>query len=263
MTKRSSSKGTFREFVTTASSSSTQSHRKDRSLSAAALTLSPVNSTDDNSPDDNDVSDDSILDRRAGLRRSTTRQKISSLSESINETALIVQETDAEGGDGGPEGRVYYPLKLEPSEHPYFRRVFYFRHRLDARSPLLKEEIREQVKNDGCWDSNRCTYSDILSSLVDFHRIRVTFKGTSAVSNALVFAQKVYAIEDVYVGWQFGQIFYEKERSWLRKLLWRAPMAKQQERDHEREDDDNLILDKRLIHDILPQPGGGQEPIIG
>jgi len=31
---------------------------------------------------------------------------------------------------------------------------------------------------------------------VDFHRIRLTFKGTSAVSNALVFAQKLYTIED-------------------------------------------------------------------
>ena len=28
-------------------------------------------------------------------------------------------------------------------------------------------------------------------------------------------------------------------------------------------DDDKLILDKRLIHDILPQQGGGQEPIGG
>lgn len=73
---------------------------------------------------------------------------------------------------------------------------------------------------------------------------------------------KVYSIEDVYVGWQFGQIFYEKEKSWFRRL-WRQLKTKEEDGDEEHGDDENLLLDKRLIHDITPQPGGGQEPIEG
>ena len=154
-------------------------------------------------------------------------------------------------------------MALEPSDHPYFRRVWYLRHTLNARSPLLKQSVREKIKKDGGWDARNYRYQDILASLVDFYRIRITFKGISAVSNALVFAQKVYMIEDVYVGWQFGQIFYEKDRwRWFRRL-WRSSKMKQEEGEDGSGDDDHLTLDKRLIHDILPQPGGGQEPIEG
>ena len=101
-----------------------------------------------------------------------------------------------------------------------------------------------------------------MASLVDFHRIRVTFKGTSSVSNSLAFAQKVYTIEDVYIGWQFGQIFYEKEswEGWFKRWS-KAPMTNHDEGENDRRDNDNLMLDKRLIHDILPQPGCGHEPI--
>ena len=68
-------------------------------------------------------------------------------------------------------------------------------------------------------------------------------------------------MEDMYVGWQFGQIFYEKERwKWFQRL-WRSSKMKQEEAGDD--NGDHLILDKRLIHDILPQSGGGHEPIEG
>ena len=75
-----------------------------------------------------------------------------------------------------------------------------------------------------------------------------------------VFAQKIYSMQDVYVGWQFGQIFYRKDRwSWFHRLLpYRTPLKECVD-----DDDDDLMLDKRLIHDILPQQGGGQEPLEG
>merc|ERR1712194_654364 len=95
---------------------------------------------------------------------------------------MLVQETDS---NGKAEGRVYYPLELEPSEHPYFKSVWYFRHILNAHSPLLTRCVREQIKRDGGWDIRISTYQDILASLVNFRRIRITFKGTSAVSNSL------------------------------------------------------------------------------
>lgn len=173
--------------------------------------------------------------------------------------AMVVQETDHDEQGGGPEGRVYYPLELEPSEHPYFQRVWYLRHTLNGHSPLLNQSTRRKIKKDGGWDARNHRYQDILASLSNFHRIRIVFKGTSAVSNSLVFAQKVYTMEDIYVGWQFGQIFYKKERwRWFHTLL-RTPERKQKEGGDC--DSEHLMLDKRLIHDIVPQQGGGQEPI--
>jgi len=74
-----------------------------------------------------------------------------------------------------------------------------------------------------------------------------------------VFAQKIYSMEDVYVGWQFGQIFYQKDRKWLHRLLRSA-----KKKAEEGIGNDNIfVLDKELIHDILPQQGGGHEPIQG
>lgn len=55
----------------------------------------------------------------------------------------------------------------------------------------------------------------------------------------------------------FLTFFFKKERNWFRRL-WRPSAKKQEEED---DNDDSLVLDKRLIHDILPQLGGGQEPL--
>ena len=235
-------------------------------------------------PKDEDEDHHSSLERTY-LPRAENLLRNADFSKSIVATALVVQESDlAIDKGGGPEGRVYYPLNLgkkrcifqweslllsklntlplhslEPSDHPYLRRVWYIRHTLDARSPLLKQSVRDKIKKDGGWDVQKCKYQDMLASLVDFYRIRVTFKGVSAVSNALVFAQKVYDLEDIYVGYQFGQIFYEKERwKWFRRLLRITPeKVKQEGGGDDNIDDENLMLDKRLIHDILPQMGGG------
>ncbi|KAL7473042.1 hypothetical protein ACHAXS_013455 [Conticribra weissflogii] len=167
------------------------------------------------------------------------------------------------GKGAHPEGRIYYPLTLEPSEHPYFRRVWYIRHTLNAKSPLLKLSVREKIRVNKGWDPDLCSYEHILASLVEFHRLRITFKGTSAVSNKVVYAQKLYTMEDVFVGWQFGQIFYEKQ-NWTRfRRWWGDGSDKELETEARDDDDSNLMLDKRLIHDIVPQPGGNHEPIEG
>ncbi|KAL7555146.1 hypothetical protein ACHAWF_018750 [Thalassiosira exigua] len=232
------SQGTFREYV-----ASTTSH-KDSTHS----NLSPT--------EEGSVSKTSEKGRGKELFA-----KRGSMGPSLRATAMEVQETDMDGEkDKGAEGRIYYPLNLEPKSHPYFRRVWYIRHTLNEKSPLLKRHVREQIKRDQGWSASRHVHQDIRSSLVDFHRIRLTFKGTSAMSNAMVFSQKVYTFEDVYIGWQFGQIFHERERwKWLK--FW-AP-KKMLEEDESNIDEDDLVLDKRLIHDILPQSGGGQEPIEG
>ncbi|KAL7482716.1 hypothetical protein ACHAW6_008382 [Cyclotella cf. meneghiniana] len=178
-------------------------------------------------------------------------------------TAVTVQEEDSGiGKQAGPEGRVYFPLTLEPSSHPYFRRVWYIRHILDDRSPMLKPSVRNKIKNG--WDPSLCTYTDILSCLVDFRIIRMTLKGNSAVTNSMVFAQKVYTKDDLFVGWQFSDIFYKRDRGrWWKRLLWQQEDSEVQNMDENEIDDCDLVLDKRLIHDILPQRDGDNEPIEG
>ena len=126
----------------------------------------------------------------------TKRQesRMTGLTDSIVQTAIIVQENDNNNDNNGqqatPEGRVFFPLELEPSTNPYMNRVWYLRHTLNAKSPLLKYSVREKLKRDGVWDEE-LTYQDILLSLVDFDKINVSFKGTSSASNSLLFTQKV------------------------------------------------------------------------
>ena len=170
--------------------------------------------------------------------------------DSVLQGPHFVQETDS---GTSTEGRVYYPLSLEPAEHPYFEKIWYVRHKLDARSPLLKASVREQLKRrGGVWTGDiprqTLTHQDIMKSLVDFHRIRITFNGTAS-SNSLIFAMKVYYNEDVYIGWQFVDLFYEKV-GWLFR-----------NKPKDEDSDERHMLDKRLINDIIPQPGGGQEPL--
>ena len=129
---------------------------------------------------------------RPSARTRRHQMGIIGLTDSIKQTAIVVQENDnGKGQQVTPEGRIFFPLELEPSENPYMNRVWYLRHTLNAKSPLLRYSIREKLKRDGVWDAELNTYQDIMASLVDFHKISVTFRGTSAASNHLLFQQKV------------------------------------------------------------------------
>ena len=129
---------------------------------------------------------------RPSSRSRSQRLGMVGLTESIKQTAVIVQENDnGKGQQVTPEGRVFFPLELEPSTNPYMNRVWYLRHTLNAKSPLLRYSVREKLKRDGVWDAELNTYQDIIASLVDFHKISFTFKGTSSASNHLLFQQKV------------------------------------------------------------------------
>ncbi len=49
--------------------------------------------------------------------------------------------------------KAYYQFALTPDSHPHFSRIWYARHVLNAESPLLKREIRDEiVKEGGKWD---------------------------------------------------------------------------------------------------------------
>ena len=70
----------------------------------------------------------------------------------------------------------------------------------------------------------------------------------------------MYEYEDVVVGWRFANMVYEKESKhrWWRRLF---PFGLGSEKtDKERgQSDTNTKVDKALIHDIVPQPGGDYE----
>ena len=125
------------------------------------------------------------------------------------------------------EKKVYYPISLSPDSHPHFSRIWYARHTLNAESPLLKREIRDDiVANGGKWDKGKSGFNEscgfaywlifsvyldyncweeIRRCLSEFITLRITLSGTSAVSAADVYGEHVYEYDDVCVGWRFGE----------------------------------------------------------
>lgn len=182
------------------------SKRKQKFYNAAKAAMKPNASarlynfssfgSDESSPREEENADVSLENVATARRRTRSAERLNRqqicLSESIKQTAIIVQENDTgKGQQGTPEGRIYFPLELDQSTNPYMNKVWYLRHTLDAKSPLLRYSVREKLKRDGVWDAELNTYQDIIASLVDFHKISITFKGTSSASNSLLFTQKV------------------------------------------------------------------------
>jgi|EP01083_Nonionella_stella_P002247 hypothetical protein len=143
-------------------------------------------------------------------------------------------------------------LKVEPNTNPFFRRVWYVRHKLDVDSPLLTPDAKERIiSNHGRWPIEFNDHNVIRESLVPFRQIVVTFSGTSIVTMEHVFAYASYIFDDIYIGWQFARVFYSLSTS-----------DDTSTNDSSRYLDEALVhIDRTLIHDIVPQSGGGNEPI--
>ena len=96
--------------------------------------------------------------------------------------------------------KVYYKLPFKPAFNPYFNRVWILQHTLDSSSPLLRREIRKELRmrgKDAGWDPSLNSHQSIRSSLVEFNSIRVVLNGGSALSKSEVYAEKVYSYHDV------------------------------------------------------------------
>mmetsp|Transcript_14695 Transcript_14695/g.30798 ORF Transcript_14695/g.30798 Transcript_14695/m.30798 type:complete len:538 (+) Transcript_14695:488-2101(+) len=131
--------------------------------------------------------------------------------------------------------RVFCKLELDAEEHPYFRRVWFGRHRLDENSPLLTQAAKERIKmNGGYWPADMNNYQTIKKSL-HFRHILVNMNGTSNANAMTVYAQKVYDLVDVNIGYRFVPMNYH---------------------------DDNGVLktDSYLLNAVCQQRGGGAEP---
>ena len=131
--------------------------------------------------------------------------------------------------------RIFCKLSLDANEHPFFRRVWFGRHRLDENSPLLTRAARNRVKmNGGFWPADMNNYQSIKKSL-HFRHILVCISGTSNANATSVYAQKVYSLVDVNVGYRFVPMNYHTA-------------------------DGTLKTDPYLLNAVFQQRGGGAEP---
>ncbi|KAL7461187.1 hypothetical protein ACHAXS_001609 [Conticribra weissflogii] len=166
------------------------------------------------------------------------------------------------------EKKVYYPITLSPNTHPHFSRIWYARHVLNEESPLLKREVRDMIAAEKQWDPDFNSWREIRDCLNPFISLRVTLSGTSAVSASTVFAEHVYEFDDVCVGWRFANMVYEKKVGIYNRSWWRRfgrPFGLPGESVPTEGQDDNpdmkTKVDRDLLHDIVPQPGGDFEPM--
>lgn len=88
-----------------------------------------------------------------------------------------------------------YSLEVEPNNNPLFSRVWYVRHTLNERSPLLKPEIRKRIiTNHGRWPLGLRDPTSIRNAL-EFRQFVVTLNGSSMVTLEHVFYAKTYIFE--------------------------------------------------------------------
>jgi hypothetical protein len=131
---------------------------------------------------------------------------------------------------------IYSKLDIETDSHPFFKRMWILRHRLDEKSPLLDVQAREMIlANGGYWPPELNDHQSVRNHL-GFNEIMVTLSGTDHVSGNTQYSQKTYDFVDVNIGWRFANalVFDKNTRS--------------------------LGVDLTLINDVLEQHGGGAEP---
>lgn len=135
--------------------------------------------------------------------------------------------------------RIFSKLDVETPDHPFFKRVWIVRHRLDDTSPLLKSHARQLVRdNNGYWPQTLCNHAAVREA-IHFDQILVSMSGTSNADANSVYAQKAYDFSDVCIGYRFVN------------QLYRDPT------------DGSLRVDTRLINDVTEQAGLGGEPLSG
>ena len=162
------------------------------------------------------------------------RSSFAEIAKTIRE-ANKKEERDAFHDPDSKQTHMFTSIALEVNTHPNFNRTWYGRHRLDENSPLLTPALRSRIKKaGGYWPSDMNNYQSIKNSL-HFRHILVCISGTSNATATTVYAQKVYDLVDVNVGYRFVPMNY-------------------------RADDGSLRTDEYLLNAVCEQRGGGAEP---
>ena len=126
-------------------------------------------------------------------------------------------------------------LDCESLDHPFFKRVFTIRHRLDEYSPLLKVGPKLMLQaNDGYWPHELNDAKSVRES-IHFDEIIIRLTGLSNADANTVFSHTVYDFSDLRVGYQFSHMLYRSV------------------------DDGSLRANTSLLSSVVEQEGGGGE----
>ena len=187
----------------------------------------------------------SVLNRFPSVKKGKKerkRQDSGSVLFTNNMQHVSMRNTDTQAFEEDPSGKIIpkkilSKLEVECPDHPFFRRIWLVRHTLDMNSLLLKPHVRNMLRrNHGFWPKELNNYESIRASIA-FDQILVSLSGTSNADANSVYAQHVYHMVDVNVGYRFVN------------ALYRHP------------NDDSLLVDQKLINDVMEQAGGGGEPL--
>mmetsp|Transcript_3759 Transcript_3759/g.6934 ORF Transcript_3759/g.6934 Transcript_3759/m.6934 type:complete len:419 (-) Transcript_3759:47-1303(-) len=137
---------------------------------------------------------------------------------------------------------IYSRVELENDSHPFFKRIWTLRHRLNKDSPLLNGEgamILERFHANGGkgWPPELNSYQK-LREIVTFEDISVTLSGTDHTTGNSVYGNTSYTSSDLVVGYRFANALMKSERT------------------------GEVGVDLLLVNDVLEQHGGGGEPLV-
>ncbi|KAL7540313.1 hypothetical protein ACHAXR_010015, partial [Thalassiosira sp. AJA248-18] len=108
----------------------------------------------------------------------------------------------------------YVRVNLVDCEHPFFGRVWHGVHILDSTSPLLSDNAKQRIKeNGGSWPEAWLDRPAKIRRKLDFHSLVITVAGVSNVSACTVHAYKRYKFKDVIIGFDYAPLVYENESS--------------------------------------------------
>ena len=182
-------------------------------------------------PSDPPLSPEAALEARLEMEYKDLIEDVRKLTESNRHIAL----TEDVSNCLTPQ-LIYSKLDIQTNNHPFFKRVWIVRHKLDETSPLLSNAASDMVKaNDGYWPEELNSHEKVREH-IQFNEIMVTLNGTSNVSGTNVYSQKTYDFVDMNIGYRFAN------------MLVQDPNTKQ------------IGVDISLINDVLEQHGGGAEP---
>lgn len=139
-------------------------------------------------------------------------------------------------------------MNISPNKLLYLiRGSGYFEHTLDENSPLLKDSVRERIRQNGGWPSDLNDYRKIRDSFSDdVDHIVVFMQGTSTLTLSSVFKSSTYRLDDIFIGFEFAELGFVSLTGASRN-------------------DTHIVHcirhDLSLVNDIKPQSGGGSEPL--
>jgi hypothetical protein len=140
--------------------------------------------------------------------------------------------------------RTYRKVSLQHPKHPHFGNgAWYLKHTLDQTSPFLRGSVRRKIEELGGWPTSWNKHEKIRECLnPNVYEIGVFFTGMSNQNLVDVFKVQTWKPEDIYIGWQFVSTSYlDRSNKDDGRLHWK--------------------VDRSLIHDIIPQNHGGNEPL--